>query len=98
MRLWAPQYSEGLKLTIYSQTIRGDLQSINTLNHYIGMQELDAANFVELQVIPIILWVGVAIALLSFFVSPWSRRRPRPSARPRECVWPGTAHRCSPAS
>src|SRR5262249_34375509 len=40
MKLWAPQYREGLSLSIYSNTIKGDLQKINTLNHYVGMKAI----------------------------------------------------------
>jgi hypothetical protein len=64
MILRAPQYKNGLWFNVYAGRLGGEIDIINTLNHYIGMQELDAANFVELQVIPILLWVGVAVALL----------------------------------
>jgi copper chaperone NosL len=52
MKLWAPQYREGLTLTIYANTIRGDLQSINTLNHYVGMHAISAADFREFNYLP----------------------------------------------
>ena len=45
MKLWAPQYHEGLHITIYSNTIRGDLQNINTLNHYVGMHAITPDDF-----------------------------------------------------
>src|SRR5262249_18454284 len=47
MKLWAPQYREGLSLTIYTNAIKGDLQSINTLNHYVGMKHITAEDFKE---------------------------------------------------
>jgi copper chaperone NosL len=52
MKLWAPQYREGLTLTIYTNTIKGDLQSINTLNHYVGMKHITADDFREFRYLP----------------------------------------------
>jgi len=52
MKLWAPQYREGLELTIYSNTIRGDLQNINTLNHYVGMKAIRPDDFDEFRYLP----------------------------------------------
>lgn len=52
MKLWAPQYREGLTLTIYSNTIRGDVQKINTLNHYVGMKAISAEDFDEFRFLP----------------------------------------------
>lgn len=48
----APQYPEGLKLFIYSYKIGGEVDIINGLNHYIGMQTLHAENFIEFTVLP----------------------------------------------
>jgi len=52
MKLWAPQYREGLTLTIYSNTIGGDVQKINTLNHYVGMKAISANDFAEFRYLP----------------------------------------------
>jgi copper chaperone NosL len=52
MRLWAPQYREGLTLTIFTNTIKGDLQSINTLNHYVGMHAIRPDDFREFRFMP----------------------------------------------
>src|SRR5512138_1277835 len=65
MILRAPQYKNGLWFNVYAGRIDGEIDIINTLNHYIGMKELSAANFVELQVIPIVIWVGVAAPALA---------------------------------
>lgn len=64
MKLWAPQYREGLTLTIYSNTIRGDLQKINTLNHYVGMKAISAADFREFNFLPQALTAFGLLALL----------------------------------
>lgn len=55
--LEAPQYSRGLYLEIYSYQLEAgnngnDLQEINILNHYIGMQPIEEADFVEMTWIP----------------------------------------------
>lgn len=43
LQLKAPQYPEGLNVTIYMDHVTGDVTEINLLNHYIGMGHLDAA-------------------------------------------------------
>ena len=52
MKLWAPQYREGLSLMIYTNTIKGNLQSINTLNHYVGMRHITPDDFKEFRYLP----------------------------------------------
>jgi len=52
MKLWAPQYREGLTLTIYTNNIAGDVRSINTLNHYVGMHAISASDFREFNYLP----------------------------------------------
>ena len=65
MRMWAPQYREGLTLTIYSNTIRGDIQKINTLNHYIGMKAITPEDFREFTYMPQLLSLFGVMALLA---------------------------------
>jgi len=48
----APQYPQGLSLSIFAHTVTGDLQEINTLNHYIGMHRIDRAELSDLDWIP----------------------------------------------
>lgn len=68
--LVAPQYPEGLGMLIRINTIGGfkdgDLQSINGLNHYIGMKEIVPDSIPELKWMPVILGVliltGLAVA------------------------------------
>jgi hypothetical protein len=52
MRFEAPQYPDGLRLEIYSYTVSGDVQEVNTLNHYIGMSKLDRAALSDLAFLP----------------------------------------------
>ena len=48
----APQYPNGLDLNIYAHTVEGDVQEVNTLNHYIGMARIDRASLSDLDWIP----------------------------------------------
>jgi hypothetical protein len=60
MTFVAQQYPEGLNLYVYSHNLVGgddgnDLTEINILNHYIGMAELEPADFNELKWIPLVI-------------------------------------------
>ena len=65
MKLWAPQYREGLTLTIYANNIKGDLQSINTLNHYVGMRHITPDDFKEFTFLPQLLSLFGVMALVA---------------------------------
>lgn len=69
MKLWAPQYREGLTLTIYTNTIRGDLQKINTLNHYVGMRAITPDDFREFEYLPQALTFFGLMALIAGLVN-----------------------------
>ncbi len=66
----APQYPEGIGLYIWVDDITGirpnNLQSMNTLNHYIGMKPIVPEEILELKLMPIIVGLfivsGLAIA------------------------------------
>lgn len=55
IELDAPQYPEGLVMSIYSFKLGGDVEIINGLNHYIGMRTLHANDFPEFTILPYIL-------------------------------------------
>lgn len=62
--LQAPQYPEGLGMSIYAHTIKGhtryDLQKINNLNHYIGMKPITPDSIVELKLMqPVIIFIAI---------------------------------------
>jgi hypothetical protein len=66
--MFAQQFPEGLRLSVYSYKLVGgangaDLEGINILNHYIGMHELSAADFVEMKFIPFALGMFFLLAL-----------------------------------
>jgi hypothetical protein len=59
MTMFAPQYPDGLRLSIYSYKLEGgnggqDVKEINVLNHYIGMRDLAPADFTEFKWIPFV--------------------------------------------
>ena len=71
--LQAPQYRDGLQMLIWLNKISGggefDLRNINLLNHYVGMREIHASDFVEFTYMPYILGVLVLGAVVTFFYS-----------------------------
>lgn len=67
INLKAPQYPEGLGLYIEVNTIRGaqpgNLESINGLNHYIGMKAIHPDAIPELKIMPWIFGAMIALGL-----------------------------------
>lgn len=64
----APQYPEGLTMEIYPNTVEGDIQEINLLNHYIGMEEIEPDEFPEFRFIPFFILRFFALAVLAAVV------------------------------
>jgi copper chaperone NosL len=75
IQLHAPQYPEGLGLKIWVDRIAGtgpnDLNSINSLNHYIGMHAIEPHDFPELRVMP---WLLAGLVLAGLLVAVVGRR------------------------
>ena len=65
MIMHAPQYPEGLNLVIYPNTIRGDVDKVNTLNHYVGMHQIKADDFKEFIYLPLSLTLFGIMALMA---------------------------------
>jgi copper chaperone NosL len=65
IELDAPQYPEGLALLIYANKLGGDVDIINGLNHYIGMQTLHTENFIEFTLLPYLIGAFALFALLT---------------------------------
>jgi len=76
VHLTAPQYPEGLGMTIHVNTVRGltefDLDKINNLNHYIGMKEIHPDAIPELRIMP---WIVAALVAGGLLVAALGRRR-----------------------
>lgn len=66
--LYAPQYPEGLVLLIYADKLGGNVDIINGLNHYIGMQTLHAENFLEFTILKYILGFFSLFILVAAFI------------------------------
>jgi copper chaperone NosL len=65
--LEAPQYPEGLGMNIWINKITGDLQTINGLNHYIGMKNIEPDSIKELTIMPYVLGGLIAFGLITGF-------------------------------
>lgn len=63
LRMVAPQYPAGLELRIYPYTVAGDVQEVNTLNHYIGMARIDRAALSDLDWLPFAIGAGALLIL-----------------------------------
>lgn len=60
--LQSQQYPEGIRMFIHARTLTGNLQSINILNHYIGMKPLSVEMFSEFTWLsPVLMLVGGAL-------------------------------------
>nr|HPI32479.1 hypothetical protein [candidate division Zixibacteria bacterium] len=73
--LEAPQYPEGLGLEIWINRMEGqnagDIEKINTLNHYIGMKAIHPESIKELRIMP---WVMRGLMLLGLAAAAVGRR------------------------
>lgn len=69
IELNAPQYPEGLALLIYTNNLGGNVDIINGLNHYIGMETLHANNFIEFTILPYIIGAFALLAVLVLFIN-----------------------------
>jgi copper chaperone NosL len=66
IELEAPQYPEGLGMQIWLSKITGDLQTINGLNHYIGMKTIEPDSIQELTLMPYIIGFIILTGILVF--------------------------------
>ncbi len=66
--LKAPQYPAGLDMIIYANTVAGDLNEVNILNHYIGMQHIEPDEFPEFKLLPFFILRFLAFAVLAALV------------------------------
>ncbi len=68
IELDAPQYPEGLTLQIFANRIAGDVDIINGLNHYIGMNTLHTEDFIEFKLLPGIILFFAALFILAAII------------------------------
>jgi len=69
IELSAPQYPEGIALVITPNGLKGDVEIINGLNHYIGMRTLHNEDFVEFTVLPYLIGLLALFGLLTFIIN-----------------------------
>jgi copper chaperone NosL len=62
----APQYPEGLGMQIWLDKMTGDLDIINGLNHYIGMQLIEPDSIKELTLMPYIIGFIILFGIIVF--------------------------------
>ncbi|WP_341837809.1 hypothetical protein WJU16_08055 [Chitinophaga pollutisoli] len=67
--LAAPQYPEGISMNIWINDVKGDVEIINGLNHYIGMKTIHKNDFKEFVYMPIALGIFCALGLVVFFLN-----------------------------
>jgi copper chaperone NosL len=66
----APQYPEGLAMSIWSYKLGGKVDLINGLNHYVGFMKLNADDFIEFKIFPVaIALLGVTGLVVAFLAS-----------------------------
>jgi copper chaperone NosL len=65
----APQYPEGLSIQIWIYKLAGEINTINGLNHYIGMKHITPETFKELVYMPYILGFLIGLGLLSALIN-----------------------------
>jgi len=71
--LWAPQYPEGLNMKIWIDHLSGNVDQINGVNHYIGMNHIGDEMFPEFQYLIYIIGVLIGLGVLAFAIGKrWS--------------------------
>jgi len=66
--LWAPQYPEGLSVQIWHNDVRGDVDIINGLNHYIGMKHIKTEMFPEFKVLIYLILAFIGFGFLTALI------------------------------
>lgn len=62
--LLAPQYPGGLSMSAYGHQVTGDVEEIDTLNHYVGMRAFDPETVPEMGLWPLALAVAVVAVVV----------------------------------
>lgn len=71
IKIKAPQYPQGLSLTVHLNRVEGDVREIDMLNHYIGMRPLqNAAKLERALAIP-----GIILTILSLLIDLRKKQR-----------------------
>lgn len=68
IRLFAPQYPKGLIIETWVNQVTGDVQEVDTLNHYIGMAKVEDAAVVERAVSRVAIPIVALLAVASYWL------------------------------
>ncbi|MBT4125483.1 MAG: cytochrome C [Chloroflexi bacterium] len=68
MDMEAPQYPRGLEMTVFVNHVEGDVQEVDTLNHYIGMRPLSEAGELERSLAVIAIGALVMLVVAAIFI------------------------------
>jgi copper chaperone NosL len=68
MEMDAPQYPRGLEMTVFVNRVEGDVQEVDTLNHYIGMRPLSEAGELERSLAVIAIGSLVLLIVSAIFI------------------------------
>ena len=68
MDMEAPQYPRGLEMSVFVNHVEGDVQEVDTLNHYIGMRPLSEAGKVERSFAIIAIGALVLLVIAAIFI------------------------------
>jgi multisubunit Na+/H+ antiporter MnhB subunit len=66
MIFFAPQYPEGLNIIVYPNKLGGEIDIVNGLNHYIGMENFSEENFPELAYLS---YLVIGLAVITFLTA-----------------------------
>jgi copper chaperone NosL len=67
--LRAPQYPGGLSMQIWISDIKGDVDIINGLNHYIGMHTIHKADFKEFLYLPLTMLSFMTLGIILVIIN-----------------------------
>lgn len=67
--IWAPQYPEGLSMTIHLNKMGGNIDQVNILNHYIGMKAIVPDAIPEMKVMPYVMAALIGLGLLTLLTA-----------------------------
>lgn len=68
MELQAPQYPQGLEMTVYVNKVQGDVDEVDGLNHYIGMRPISEAGQFERSMSVIAISALILLVVVSIFI------------------------------
>jgi hypothetical protein len=73
MTMIAPQYPDGLTVQVYVNRLEGDMQEVDSLNHYLGMPPLDEGGQLERSIsIYGIIAIGLLLIATVFIHNQWA--------------------------